>query len=417
MSEKLDNEVFKIERIDGEIIAGDANKLKLLITSYATIMEVQDAYINEEIASKEEEKTNIESQIENGNLNKEEVATAKANALKLTDEINSLHKAYEKFSESRTRFMELARKALKLPDENFKQLAEEGWFKIGGEKIELSDFNIPYDKAQVSLVNNEGEDVFSNVDTDAIKQEVERTMNEETVDFVDDKANIIGTENLKDYVVNNIDIDNFDEDVHDLANEVKASLDDQKENEFTSDDVNDIFSKAEAIATNNQETDDFVVPVATPVSVKASSESANENDFSSLTSDFSMDDFDMSNDPEIMELERQLAAAKEDQTSKEDTLRGKEKQVNELTLEKDNSLREAQEKFSVASEVLEKKKQARREALKAEIQKVKEQIVATDKRLVDENEKIDILNSEINGYKASIEKSEAIIRENGVHTK
>lgn len=417
MSEKLDNEVFKIERIDGEIIAGDANKLKLLITSYATIMEVQDAYINEEIASKEEEKNNIESQIENGNLNKEEVATAKANVLELTDEINSLHEAYEKFSESRTRFMELARKALKLPDENFKQLAGEGWFKIDDEKIELSDFNIPYTKAQVSLINDEGEDVFSNVDTDAIKQEVERTMNEETVDFVDDKANIIDTENLKDYVVNNITGDNFDEEIHDLAKEVKASLDDEKENKFTSDDVDDIFSKAEAIATNNQGTDNFTVPVAPPATVNVPSENTDENNFSSLTPDFSVDDFDMFNDPEIMELERQLAAAKEDQASKEDTLRGKEKQVNELTLEKDNSLKEAQEKFNVASEVLEKKKQARREALKAEIQNVKEQIIATDENLRAKDAIINSLNSEINGYKASIEKSEAIIRENGGHTK
>ena len=49
MSEKLDNEVFEIERIDGKVINGDANKLKLLATSYAVVMEVQDAYIKEEM--------------------------------------------------------------------------------------------------------------------------------------------------------------------------------------------------------------------------------------------------------------------------------------------------------------------------------------------------------------------------------
>lgn len=417
MSGKLDNEVFKIERIDGEIIAGDANKLKLLITSYATIMEVQDAYINEEIASKEEEKTNIESQIENGNLNKKEVAIAKANVLELTDEINTLHKAYEKFSESRTRFMELARKALKLPDENFKQLAEEGWFKIDGEKIELSDFNAPTTKSQFSLVNEDGEYVFSNVDTAAIKQEVERTMNEETISFVDDKSNAIDTEVIKDYVINDINGENFDEEVHDLANEVKASLDDKKENEITSDYVGDIFSKAEAIATNNQEADNHTVSITAPVSANPLSGSTNENGFSSVTPIFSMDDLDMSNDPEIMELERQLAAAQETQANKEKTLRDKEQQVNELTLEKNNSLREAQEKFNVVSKVLDERKKASIAALKAEIQKVKEQINTTDENLKAKDVIIDSLNSEINSYKDSIEKSEAIIRENGGHTK
>ena len=55
MKEKHDNEEFRIVSMDLEAIKGDANKLKLLITSYAAIMEVQDAYMQEEIEAKEEE--------------------------------------------------------------------------------------------------------------------------------------------------------------------------------------------------------------------------------------------------------------------------------------------------------------------------------------------------------------------------
>ena len=62
MSEKLDNDVFRIKRIDGKIVAGDANKLKLLITSYAVIMEVQSRYMEEEIASMKEEKADLKAQ-------------------------------------------------------------------------------------------------------------------------------------------------------------------------------------------------------------------------------------------------------------------------------------------------------------------------------------------------------------------
>ena len=66
MEEKLENEVFKITKIDENVLAGDANKLKLLMTSYAVIMEVQKAYIEEEINSKYEEQSVLEAELEQG---------------------------------------------------------------------------------------------------------------------------------------------------------------------------------------------------------------------------------------------------------------------------------------------------------------------------------------------------------------
>ena len=55
VKEKQDNEEFKVISMDQEVIKGDANKLKLLITSYAAIMEVKDTYMQEEIKTKEKE--------------------------------------------------------------------------------------------------------------------------------------------------------------------------------------------------------------------------------------------------------------------------------------------------------------------------------------------------------------------------
>lgn len=133
MSEKLDNDVFKIKRIDGEALSGDANKLKLLVTSYSIIMEVQEAYIEEEIAAKEEEKRSktVQSNIKNS---KNEIS-------ELTNELNSLYDIYTDFTEAHKRFVDYAKKALSLPEENLKELVEKGWTKIEGKKVTLKVSN------------------------------------------------------------------------------------------------------------------------------------------------------------------------------------------------------------------------------------------------------------------------------------
>ena len=152
IEEKQNNEEFKVISMDPEVIKGDANKLKLLITSYAAIMEVQDAYMQEEIEAKKEAKR-AEAQIASGNLTEAEVKSANEELATLTDQIRGLKEVYNKFSKSRTRFMDLAKKALRLPSANFEQLAEKGYTTISDEKIELSSLESSYETAQKTLTD------------------------------------------------------------------------------------------------------------------------------------------------------------------------------------------------------------------------------------------------------------------------
>lgn len=250
IEEKQNNEEFKVISMDPEVIKGDANKLKLLITSYAAIMEVQDAYMQEEIEAKEEEAKRVEVQIASGKLTESGVESKKEELAALTDQIKGLKEVYEKFSESRTRFMDLAKKALRLPSENFKQLAEKGYTQISDEKIELSSLASSYETAQKTLTDEENVDVFSNINNEDIKKEIERVINEEV--YTDDKT---GEEKpVKDYNINEVDADSFDKNASELANFVKSNIDD-KNNKELNEAGSEIFEEALKAAKANDDTE------------------------------------------------------------------------------------------------------------------------------------------------------------------
>ena len=245
VKEKQDNEEFKVISMDPEVIKGDANKLKLLITSYAAIMEVQDAYMQEEIEAKEEEAKRVEAQIASGKLTESGVESKKEELAALTDQIKGLKEVYEKFSESRTRFMDLAKKALRLPSENFKQLAEKGYTQISDEKIELSSLASSYETAQKTLTDEENVDVFSNINNEDIKKEIERVINEEV--YTDDKT---GKEKpVKDYNINEVDADKFDEVATKLATDAKKNIDIVKVGRKI---FNDALTTADAAKSNDK---------------------------------------------------------------------------------------------------------------------------------------------------------------------
>lgn len=256
VKEKQDNEEFKVISMDPEVIKGDANKLKLLITSYAAIMEVQDAYMQEEIEAKEDKAKEVEAQIASGKLTESGVESKKEELAALTDQIKGLKEVYEKFSESRTRFMDLAKKALRLPSENFKQLAEKGYTQISDEKIELSSLASSYETAQKTLTDEENVDVFSNINNEDIKKEIERVINEEV--YTDDKT---GEEKpVKDYNINEVDADSFDKNTSELANFVKSNIDD-KNNKELNEAGSEIFEEALKVAKANDDTQTNIIPI------------------------------------------------------------------------------------------------------------------------------------------------------------
>ena len=249
IEEKQNNEEFKVISMDPEVIKGDANKLKLLITSYAAIMEVQDAYMQEEIEAKEEEAKRVEAQIASGKLTESGVESKKEELAALADQIETLSEVYAEFSKSRTRFMDLAKKALRLPSANFEQLAEKGYTQISGDKIELSSLASSYETAQKTLTDEENKDVFSSIDKEGIKKEIERVINESEY-MVDEETE--EKNSAKDYIIGTED---FDETVSELANFVKGNIDD-KNNKELNEAGSEIFEEALKAAKTNDDTEE-----------------------------------------------------------------------------------------------------------------------------------------------------------------
>ena len=243
MSEKLDNEEFRVVGLNNlEVIKGDANKLKLLITSYATIMEVQDAYIQKDLDEKKNKQQELEEKVASGNLEKNELKDAEKDLSLLKQEVRSLKKAYDEFSEARQRFLTIAKKALKLPKENFEQLAKDGWIEIEDmdkkkEVIDLQELSKAQEDAQNAITDEKYNDIFSSVDSNLIKEEVEKMMNRD----------ITSSKNYGDTVARNIDADNFDETVSEIAEDIKNEVDERKANEVTPDLMKDLFTKQEEI--------------------------------------------------------------------------------------------------------------------------------------------------------------------------
>lgn len=246
MSEKLHNEEFDVKRVDGKALSGDSNKIKLKITSYAVILEVQEAYMKEEIAAKEQEKKDLEQKLESEELSRKDKREIKKDLSLLNAELDILNDVFLEFSESRKRFMEIAKKALKLPEENLKELGETGWLEIEDKKVNI---DTEYENIQNKLMDaQDDENVFTNVDTDAIKEAVEKAMNEKSEDLPE------WYKNDGDFIVENITPDNFDNVISNATEEIKNIVDENKSKEITEADIGDIFANAETVASEEPET-------------------------------------------------------------------------------------------------------------------------------------------------------------------
>lgn len=244
MDERLNNEEFDVKRVDGNATPVDSNKIKLKITSFAVIMEVQDAYIQKEIEDKKREQQELEAKVTSGTGVKN-LKTAKKDLSTLRQamqEVRSLEDAYREFSEARQRFLALAKKALKLPKENFEQLAQDGWIEIEDENkkqevIDLQTLAEAQEDVQSAITDEKDNDIFSSVDSNLIKEEVEKMMNRDITCY----------HNFGDVVALNIDADNFDEAVSEIAEDTKNEVDERKANEVTPNHMKDLFTKQEEI--------------------------------------------------------------------------------------------------------------------------------------------------------------------------
>lgn len=443
MNEKLHNEDFDVKRIDGEALSGDSNKIKLKITSYTIIMEVQEAYMKEEIKAKEEKAKELEDNLKASNLSAEEKEAINKEIMELQTEVNSLYDAFVKFTESNVRFMDLAKKALKLPDINFKELEEKGFTKINGQEVKVEEFMKPiessFEETQSVLNSANDEDIFSNVDSDLIKQEVERAMNEEGKDRITGEDIRFG-----DQVAEKVNSEDLEKITTAVAKEIKENVDEIKKDEIKIDDVDSILEKAgalnlskspseqqteySAISDQPEKTEEQQKEATTKEEVKAEPDSSiipgewqnvPLEGVPTLDNKTDSKQYDFSEDEEIIELKRQLAETKQKADSADNTLKATIEKRETLEKEKSLLLEEASQKYEEAAKKqaeMEEIKRAEAKAklmseMKAELESYKDKIIVSTKKSQDEETNIAKINSEISGYNASIEKSDSIINE------
>ena len=155
MSEKLHNNDYDATNVSGtaansnDLKAGNSNKIKLKATTYAIVMEVQEAFMQEELEKQNEELNKLEAGATNTALTEEEQKEVNSNIASLKADIDSMKKVYDEFSNARVRFTEMSKKALKVHEENIEQMKEND--KELAEEPKMSvDFS-DYEKAQTVL--------------------------------------------------------------------------------------------------------------------------------------------------------------------------------------------------------------------------------------------------------------------------
>lgn len=407
--EKLHTDEYDVIDTNGKVEnsndpnKGNFNKIKLKIVSRAVMMEVQEAYMKEEIELKEKQKEEIE--------NKVTVKEASKEIADLDGEITILHDTYIQFSESRKRFMEEAKKILAIPEVNFKELKEHGKMNLNGEVVTLEKVEDPaqdyYEETQNILSDVQEDSVFSNLDTDLIKQEVERAMNDKL-----------------DNVESKVTSDNLDENVKELAKDVKDSVDQIKEDEIKVDNVDDIINQAKELTTEKDENDLLMQTIPFDGVVEGTWVGEDEkNDIFEQSSSttvneqgdtiMDLDSFDFTNEADFKELEQQIEELAGLCASSKEVLTAKDEKKSQLATEKLKKEREAQEKYAKATEIVEKRRaEAREKALaekRAELERLRSQLLSTNEQIKAAEESINTMNSEIAGYQASIDKSDKII--------
>ena len=198
MDEKLNNEDFVVKRVDGNVLDGDSNKIKLKMVSFATVMEVQEEFVYSE---KNKVFDNVISQHNANSKNYyEQISIAKQD-----ENYNNMTEVIYNFGRAKKRFTQIAKKALKLPEKNLIELASKGVTEYKGEKISMEDVN------SAANETDKYANAFANIDSEAIKREVENVINSQG-----------------DYIAENVNADNFEGTVKIASDEVIKNIDEKQ---------------------------------------------------------------------------------------------------------------------------------------------------------------------------------------------
>ena len=204
----LNNEDFAVERVDGTAtLETDANKIKLKMVSFAAVMDVKAEFM---LREKHKMFNNVVSQ-HNADSKPfyEQIKVAKQD-----EDYNNVTEDIYNFGRAKKRFTQVAKKALKLPEENREELASKGVTEYNGEKVSMEDIN------SAANETDKYANAFANIDSETIKREVENVINSQG-----------------DYIAENVNADNFEGTVKLASDEVIKNIDEKQSEKATSNDV------------------------------------------------------------------------------------------------------------------------------------------------------------------------------------
>ena len=424
MDNRQNNQDFTLVSAPGQSLSGNANKIKLKMVSYAAILEVQATFMEEEGLKKQEEwSKNIEEVKSVGT--REDIKDALIRSAKLSKELTDMQVALEELEDYNAKFMDMAKKALKLPNANLEELVATGKTTLDGKEVTKEDISKDIDISSVVNLDNavekgesvlktpDNKSIFSDIDSDEIRRQVEEVINSDEkvkddltfTDYVDQKVN---------------DDKTFDTAVSFLAGESKDELDDKIANpEFEADDLKNMFDEEpEKTVVKEQPTQEVKVePIDIFESASATfvepdeekEDNLSTSDSTSFDDDKSMEEFIASLNAAKDESKVRLQDSKNRNAELNNTKRGLDEEIGKA----DTSLEEAKRRKSLAE-----KRKKYFGAIMPEIKELNSQTeeqnkanALVEREIAERQERLDSTNSQIANYNNEAEALEREVEE------
>lgn len=265
MKKKIHNEIYDVTESAKEVsnsndsIKGNFNKIKLKLVTRAAILEVQTAYMEEEIASKKEEMKEVATEVKTAD--EKEFNEAINRLTKISRELTEMQGALADIKDYKAKFIDMAKKALRLPSDKLVELVATGKTTLDDKIVTKEDVSKDIDissvvnldsaveKGESTLKTSSDKSIFSDIDTEEIRAQVEQVINSgekdkdgsTVVDYINDKVN---------------NDEEFDTAVKLLTEEVKDNIDDKKANpEVQPEDLKNVFDVEPDVEVVNEDTD------------------------------------------------------------------------------------------------------------------------------------------------------------------
>lgn len=424
MDNRQNNQDFTLVSAPGQSLSGNANKIKLKMVSYAAILEVQAAFMEEEVVKKQEEWSKNTEEVKSVET-REEFKDALIRSAKLSKELTDMQVALDNLNDYSAKFMDMAKKALKLPNANLEELVATGKTALDGKVVTKEDISKDIDISSVVNLDNavekgesvlktpDNKSIFSDIDSDEIRRQVEEVINS------DEKANAVLT--FADYVDQKVNDDKtFDTAVSILAGKSKDELDDKIANpEFEADDLKNMFDEEpEKTVVKEQPTQEVKVePIDIFESASATfvepdeekEDNLSTSDSTSFDDDKSMEEFIASLNAAKDESKVRLQDSKNRNAELNNTKRGLDEEIGKA----DTSLEEAKRRKSLAE-----KRKKYFGAIMPEIKELNSQTeelnkanTLVEREIAERQERLDSTNSQIANYNNEAEALEREVEE------